>query len=48
MTLAKKPTEVRLQPDMVDDFKRQIRIAQSLQGPEAEAEAQKVISAQQS
>ena len=31
MTLAKKPTEVRLQPDMMDDFKRQVMIAQTMQ-----------------
>ncbi len=31
MTLAKKPTEVRLDPNMVENFKRQIMIAQTLQ-----------------
>jgi hypothetical protein len=31
MTLAKKPTEVRLQEDMVENFKRQVMIAQTLQ-----------------
>jgi NADH-quinone oxidoreductase subunit B len=31
MSLAKKPTEVRLQPNMVDSFKRQVMIAQTLQ-----------------
>jgi len=31
MTLAKRPTEVRLEPDMVENFKRQIMIAQTLQ-----------------
>jgi NADH-quinone oxidoreductase subunit B len=42
MTIAKKPTEVRLREDMVDNFKEQIRIAQAnfanpeqlVQGPE--------------
>ena len=29
MSIAKKPTEVRLQENMVDDFKEQIRIAQA-------------------
>jgi len=29
MSIAKKPTEVRLREDMVDDFKQQIRIAQA-------------------
>jgi NADH-quinone oxidoreductase subunit B len=29
MTIAKKPTEVRLREDMVDNFKDQIRIAQA-------------------
>jgi NADH-quinone oxidoreductase subunit B len=29
MSIAKKPTEVRLQPGMVDNFKEQIRIAQA-------------------
>jgi hypothetical protein len=29
MTIAKKPTEVRLHESMMDDFKRQIRIAQT-------------------
>ena len=28
MTIASKPTEVRLKPEMVDNFKDQIRIAQ--------------------
>ena len=31
MTLAKKPTEVRLEPNMVENFKRQVMIAQTLQ-----------------
>jgi hypothetical protein len=31
MSLAKKPTEVRLEPDMVENFKRQVMIAQTLQ-----------------
>ena len=31
MTLAKRPTEVRLEGNMVDDFKRQVMIAQTLQ-----------------
>ena len=31
MTLAKKPTEVRLDPNMVENFKRQVMIAQTLQ-----------------
>jgi len=31
MTLARKPTEVRLQEDMVESFKRQVMIAQTLQ-----------------
>ena len=31
MTLAKKPTAVRLEPNMVDEFKRQVMIAQTLQ-----------------
>ena len=31
MTVAKKPTEVRLQEDMVESFKRQVMIAQTLQ-----------------
>jgi len=31
MTLAKKPTEVRLDPHMVEAFKRQVMIAQTLQ-----------------
>jgi NADH-quinone oxidoreductase subunit B len=31
MSLAKKPTEVRLEPGMVEDFKRQVMIAQTLQ-----------------
>jgi len=29
MSIAKKPTEVRLHEKMVDDFKEQIRIAQA-------------------
>jgi len=29
MTLAKRPTEVRLQPGMVEDFKRGVMVAQS-------------------
>ena len=29
MTIAKKPTEVRLKEDMVDNFKQQIRVAQA-------------------
>ena len=29
MSIAKKPTEVRLKEDMVDNFKQQIRIAQA-------------------
>src|SRR5947209_18228734 len=31
MTIAKKPTEVRLDPNMVENFKRQVMIAQTLQ-----------------
>ena len=31
MSLAKKPTEVRLDPNMVENFKRQVMIAQTLQ-----------------
>jgi NADH-quinone oxidoreductase subunit B len=31
MTLAKKPTEVRLEENMVAAFKRQVMIAQTLQ-----------------
>ena len=31
MSIAKKPTAVRLEPSMVDDFKRQVMIAQTLQ-----------------
>ena len=31
MTLAKKPTEVRLASNMVEDFKRQVMIAQTMQ-----------------
>ena len=31
MTLAKRPTEVRLEPNMVEAFKRQVMIAQTLQ-----------------
>jgi NADH-quinone oxidoreductase subunit B len=30
-TLAKKPTAVRLKEDMVEDFKRQVMIAQTMQ-----------------
>ena len=30
MSLAKKPTEVRLEESMVEDFKRQVMIAQTL------------------
>jgi hypothetical protein len=29
MSLAKRPTEVRLQPDMVDQFKRGVMVAQT-------------------
>ena len=29
MTLAKKPTEVRLRPEMVEDFKRSVMVAQT-------------------
>ena len=29
MSIARKPTEVRLKPEMVDNFKEQIRIAQA-------------------
>jgi len=37
MSLAKKPTEVRLKEDMVEDFKRQIMVAQTMQpAPEQE------------
>jgi NADH-quinone oxidoreductase subunit B len=41
MTLAKKPTEVRLQPDMVDDFKRQIHrpVAARARGGSGSAES---------
>jgi NADH:ubiquinone oxidoreductase subunit B-like Fe-S oxidoreductase len=28
MTLAKRPTEVRLQPQMVDEFKKNVMVAQ--------------------
>jgi len=31
MTLAKKPTEVRLKPEMVDEFKRGVMVAQTLE-----------------
>ena len=31
MTLARKPTEVRLDPNMLENFKRQVMIAQTLQ-----------------
>src|SRR6202162_2025832 len=31
MTLARKPTEVRLDPNMMENFKRQVMIAQTLQ-----------------
>jgi NADH-quinone oxidoreductase subunit B len=31
MSLAKKPTEVRLEASMIEDFKRQVMIAQTLQ-----------------
>jgi NADH-quinone oxidoreductase subunit B len=31
MTLARKPTEVRLDPNMVENFKRQVMIAQTMQ-----------------
>jgi NADH-quinone oxidoreductase subunit B len=31
MSIAKKPTEVRLKEEMVDDFKRQVMIAQTMQ-----------------
>jgi len=31
MTIARKPTEVRLDPNMVENFKRQVMIAQTLQ-----------------
>jgi hypothetical protein len=31
MSLAKKPTEVRLDENMVEKFKRQVMIAQTLQ-----------------
>ena len=31
MSLAKRPTEVRLDPHMVENFKRQVMIAQTLQ-----------------
>ena len=29
MTLAKRPTEVRLRAEMVEDFKREVMVAQS-------------------
>ena len=28
MTLAKRPTEIRLQPQMVDEFKKNVMVAQ--------------------
>ena len=31
MSIAKRPTEVRLEENMVEDFKRQVMIAQTLQ-----------------
>jgi hypothetical protein len=31
MSIAKKPTEVRLQEDMVENFKKQVMIAQTMQ-----------------
>jgi len=31
MTLAKRPTEVRLESQMMDDFKRQVMVAQTMQ-----------------
>jgi NADH-quinone oxidoreductase subunit B len=31
MTLAKRPTEVRLEAQMMDDFKRQVMVAQTMQ-----------------
>jgi hypothetical protein len=31
MSLAKKPTEVRLKEAMVEDFKKQVMIAQTMQ-----------------
>ena len=31
MTIAKRPTEVRLRRNMVEEFKRQVMIAQTLQ-----------------
>ena len=31
MTLAKKPTEVRLNQNMLEDFKRQVMVAQTMQ-----------------
>jgi hypothetical protein len=37
MSLAKKPTEVRLTEDMMENFKRQVMIAQTLQ-PRAETQ----------
>jgi NADH-quinone oxidoreductase subunit B len=37
MSLAKKPTEVRLTEDMMENFKRQVMIAQTLQ-PRAESQ----------
>jgi NADH-quinone oxidoreductase subunit B len=35
MTLAKRPTEVRLDPNMLENFKRQVMIAQTLQPKES-------------
>jgi hypothetical protein len=31
MSIAKKPTEVRLEANMMDDFKRQVMVAQTTQ-----------------
>jgi NADH-quinone oxidoreductase subunit B len=31
MTIAKRPTEVRLEERMMDDFKRQVMVAQTTQ-----------------
>jgi hypothetical protein len=31
MTLAKRPTEVRLESQMMEDFKRQVMVAQTMQ-----------------
>jgi NADH-quinone oxidoreductase subunit B len=31
MTIAKRPTEVRLEERMMDDFKRQVMVAQTMQ-----------------